>query len=178
MWRGVVVWVTPALCHVLTESSSPFSDELTAITPPSARVTPEQDSAAETSSQTTTTTTGPVDKPGKNAGQPVSATTPQSTNTSTTSVITTPKTSNQPNKTTRYGRNRNRTTIQTSRTGKKRTPCAFCLTVVAECPSSFDYKWKYLCSCDSFTGRIWKWLQRGKETEKLFHEKQGGSCVG
>ncbi|XP_074538238.1 uncharacterized protein LOC141799780 [Halichoeres trimaculatus] len=95
-----------------------LAGELTAITPPTTRVTPKQDSAAETSPQTTTTTTtGPVDKPAKNAGQPAPATTPQSTNTSTTSVLTTPKTTNQPNKTARHGRNRASTTIQTSRTG-------------------------------------------------------------
>ncbi|CAJ1084943.1 LOW QUALITY PROTEIN: proline-rich transmembrane protein 3 [Xyrichtys novacula] len=100
-----------------TSQTSVSAGELTANTPPTARVTPKQDSDAQTSPQTTTTTPGP-------------ATTQQSTTTSTTRkspttqeiVIPTRKPTSRTNKTAQHGRNTTNATIQTSKTGNSSSP--------------------------------------------------------
>lgn len=153
-----------------------FVGKLTENTPSTVRATPKQ--AAVTLPQPTTTTTG--SKQSRTEEQ--QTTTQQVTTTSTKSVLTTTqeamrkltKTTPQPNKMERLGRNTSSPTIQSSSTGKI---FIYFTTILA----SFildDLKLNYVCSWNFFTGRLWKRLQRREHSEALFHGKWGGSCVG
>ncbi|XP_041654928.1 proline-rich transmembrane protein 3 [Cheilinus undulatus] len=124
--------VTPSPVITQTTPQAVLTGELTAVTPPTARVTPKQESAALP--QTTTTTTGSTDKLAQTAGQPVTTTTQQTTTASTTrkltatqeAVVTSVKAMQQPNKTAHHGRNTTGS-IQPSKTGTS----SFRATIVA-----------------------------------------------